>query len=113
MHQVASDAHRALCAAHDAEHGERQGEQRADQHQRRTRAALAGEEQREQDERGEVGDRSARDHELPEAGADPARVLEHRDQDAERRRAERDRHEERRLDEPAGGQRERRGDGER
>ena len=61
--------------------------------------ALAGEEQRQQDDRAEVGDRCRSDHELPEVGADVVGVLEHRDDDPERRRDEDDRNEQRRLDE--------------
>jgi hypothetical protein len=67
--------------------------------------ALAGEEDREQDDRAEVRDRPRRDHELPERRRALARVLEDRDQHTERRRGERDRDQQWGIDEAAGLQR--------
>jgi hypothetical protein len=62
-----------------------------------------------------VGDRGGGDDQLTEGREDLARVLEHRHQHAERRRAEDDRHQQRRLDQSSGLQAERheQGDGER
>ena len=109
--QVGADAHRALRARGPRRARRRRG--RAASRSARSvapGAALAGEEERQQDDRGEVGDRAAGDDELAERRADPARVLEHRDEHAQRRRAERDGDEQRRLDEAAGAERERDGD---
>ena len=69
-----------------AQHGDcdrREREQRAEQQQRRARPALAGEEQRQQDDRAEVGDRGGGDDQLPERGGDLSRVFEHGDEYAE------------------------------
>ncbi len=75
--------------------------ERAEQDQRRGRAArVAREEQREQDDRREVGDRRARDDELSEGRPRLAAVLEHRDDDSQRRRAQRDRDEHDVVDDP-------------
>ena len=84
-----------------SEDGRGEQEQRAQQQQRRPRPALAREEDREQDDRPEVGDRRGGDDQLPEGGGDLARVLEHRDEHAERRRAEDDRDQQRRVHQPA------------
>jgi hypothetical protein len=54
---------------------------------------LAGEEQREQNHRAEVGDRRGGDHQLTEVRACLARVLEHGHDDPERGRNENDRDE--------------------
>ena len=72
------------------------------QQQRRAGAALAREEDREQDDRPEVRDRRGGDDQLTERRGDLPGVLEHGHEHAERRRAQDDRHEQRRVDEPAG-----------
>ena len=63
---------------------------------------VAREEEREQDHRGEVGDRGGGDHELPEGRADLVGVLEDGHEDAERGRRQHDGDEQRRLEEAAG-----------
>ena len=108
----ARDPPRPLGPAHDEEDHARQREQAADQDQRRAGAALAGEEDREQDDRAEVGDRPGSDHELAEGGRDLTRVLEHRDDHPERRRREDHRDEQRGLDQAARLQRQARDDRE-
>src|SRR3954469_12062818 len=87
----------------------------ADQDQRPGGAAraLAREEQRQQDDRAELRDRGRREHELTEARAGDVRVLQDREDHADRRGGEHDRDEERRLDESAGFQAEAEGDRDR
>lgn len=74
---------------------------------------LAGEEEREEDDRGDVRDGCGREHELAEPRPRLARVFEHRDDDPEGRRTEHDRDQERRFHEAgrvereAGGERRR------
>ena len=64
--QVVADALRPLRPAHHDEDRGRQREQAADQDERRPGAALAREQDREQDDRPEVGDRPGSHHELAE-----------------------------------------------
>src|SRR5215211_6612428 len=89
--QVRADAHRVLRPAQDGEDHPGEREQRAEQQQRRPGPALAGEEQRQQDDRPEVRDRRGGDDQLPEGRGDLAGVLEHRHQHAQRRGAQDDR----------------------
>ena len=110
--QVVADPLRALRPAHHEEDRGRQREQAADQDERRPGAALAGEQDREQDDRPEVGDRSGRHDELAEGGLDLAGVLEHGDDHAERRRREDHGDEQRGLGEATRLQRQARDDGE-
>ena len=70
-------------------HGRDREHEQADQDQLRVEAAgLTGEEQREQQDRGEVSDRGRGDHQLAEGRAGLARVGEHRDDDSQRGRCE-------------------------
>src|SRR5438128_46036 len=65
--QVVGHAARALRTRDDEVQREPHGQQGADEQQRgRRAAALSGEEDREQDDRAEVGDRAGRDDELAE-----------------------------------------------
>jgi hypothetical protein len=91
-----------LCALDREVDGHRQRRECGKQEHRRADSALAGEEEREQDDRAEVCNRTRRDHQLPERLVDLAGVLQDRDQDPERGRAQDHRNEQRRLHQPAG-----------
>ncbi len=86
--QVVADPLRPFRPTHREENRGRQCEQATDQDERRPGAALAREQDREQDDRPEVGDRSGSHHELAERRRDLAGVLEHGDDHPERRRRE-------------------------
>lgn len=100
--EVGANRARSLRSAQRQEHDDRQQEQPPEQEQRRPDPTLAGEEDREQNDRAEVGDRPGGDDELAEGRGDLPRVLEHRHDHPERGRAQDDRHQQRRLDEPRG-----------
>ena len=101
--QHARETHRVLKAGDRQPDQEHDQPEHAEQDQRPGRAGRAPtrEEQREEDDRAEVGDRGRRDHKLTEAGGDVPGVLEHRNDHAKRGGDEHDRDEQRRLNEPA------------
>jgi hypothetical protein len=80
-----------LGAPHSDEDGRCKQDEAADQKQAPSPRLTLGEEDREQDHGAEVGDRPCGDYQLTECRGDLAGVFEHRDQDAERGRAEDDR----------------------
>jgi hypothetical protein len=96
--QVASDAHRMLCASHRAEDHDGKYRQSTEEQKRRPDSAFAGEEQGEQDDGAEVRDRRRCDDELAEGRGDFPRVLQHGHDDSERGGAEDDRHQQWGLD---------------
>src|SRR5262249_19438502 len=113
--QYSREAHRTLNAGDrqaDQQHDEREAAKQ-DRAGGSARRMLSGKEERQQDDRAELGERRSSDHELAEAAADAAGILERWDDHAQRRGGEDDRSEERRFDEPAGPQPETEDDGDR
>src|SRR5204862_4739680 len=77
--EVDADRHRALGADHDQDDRDREHGERSQQEDGGADAALAGEEDRQEDDRAEVGDRPGGDHQLTEPGGDLPGILEDRD----------------------------------